>query len=62
MRYLSAYETGASHDDHLAPRSQRWGDDDSGADAKAKLASRGQLQCACQACREGYSSIHRLDS
>ena len=50
MRDFSAYETGASHDDHLAARSQRWGDDGSGADANGKLAARGQLQPCRDAC------------
>ena len=45
MRDFSAYETCASHDDHLAARGQRWWHDDSGAEANAKLAARGHLQC-----------------
>ena len=50
MRNFGAYETGASHDDHLAARGQRWWHDGSATDADGELASRGHLQCGCEAC------------
>ena len=58
MRDFSAYETSPADNHDLAARSQRWWHNDSRADSKAKLSARGQLQCACKACGEGYSSIH----
>ena len=50
MRDFSADKTGASHDDHFAARGQRWWDNDSGADAKAKRAAGWQLQRCREAC------------
>ena len=50
MRDFRTDKSGASHDDHLAARSQRWWYDGSGAGTNAKLAARGQLQRCREAC------------